>query len=56
MSEYYEWRARISQRLILETGFSFIAVEGDWPDCYRVNPLHLSPAPEKLPETYPWGV
>ncbi|WP_422925633.1 erythromycin esterase family protein [Singulisphaera sp. PoT] len=36
-SEYYTWRARISQRLILEKGFSFIAVEGDWPDCYRVN-------------------
>jgi erythromycin esterase-like protein len=36
-SEYYEWRAAISQRLIREKGFSFIAVEGDWPDCYRVN-------------------
>src|SRR3954451_8866825 len=36
-SEYYRWRAQLSQRLILEKGFSFIAVEGDWPDCYRVN-------------------
>jgi len=36
-SEYYLWRARISQRLIQEKGFTFIAVEGDWPDCYRVN-------------------
>jgi erythromycin esterase-like protein len=36
-SEYYQWRARISQRLIMEKGFSFIALEGDWPDCYRVN-------------------
>jgi erythromycin esterase-like protein len=36
-SEYYLWRARLSQRLIHEKGFSFIAVEGDWPDCYRVN-------------------
>src|SRR5262249_28599343 len=35
--EYYTWRAVISQRLIREKGFSFIAVEGDWPDCYRVN-------------------
>jgi erythromycin esterase-like protein len=35
--EYYTWRAAISQRLIAEKGFSFIAVEGDWPDCYRVN-------------------
>jgi erythromycin esterase-like protein len=36
-SEYYTWRAAISRRLIREKGFSFIAVEGDWPDCYRVN-------------------
>src|SRR5687768_13973366 len=36
-SEFYRWRARLSKRLITEKGFSFIAVEGDWPDCYRVN-------------------
>lgn len=36
-SDYYVWRARISQRLIEEKGFSFVAVEGDWPDLYRVN-------------------
>lgn len=36
-SEFYEWRTRLSQRLIAEKGFSFIAVEGDWPHCYRVN-------------------
>src|SRR3954451_2314388 len=35
--EYYLWRARISRRLIEEKGFRFIAVEGDWPDCFRVN-------------------
>lgn len=35
--EYYTWRAQISKRLIEEKGFSFIAVEGDWPDCYRIN-------------------
>jgi erythromycin esterase len=35
--EFYTWRAELSRRLILEKGFSFIAVEGDWPDCYRVN-------------------
>jgi erythromycin esterase len=35
--EYYLWRARVSRRLIEEKGFRFIAVEGDWPDCYRVN-------------------
>jgi len=36
-SEYYQWRARLSSRLIAEKGFNFVAVEGDWPDCYRLN-------------------
>ena len=36
-AEYYTWRTEISRRLIAEKSFSFIAVEGDWPDCYRVN-------------------
>jgi erythromycin esterase len=35
--EFYAWRARISERLIQEKGFSFVAVEGDWPDVYRVD-------------------
>lgn len=35
--EYYTWRAHISKKLIEEKGFNFIAVEGDWPDCYRLN-------------------
>ncbi len=35
--EYYTWRAAISKRLIQEHGFNCIAVEGDWPDFYRVN-------------------
>jgi len=35
--EYYTWRTAISKRLITEKGFNFIAVEGDWPDCYRLN-------------------
>ncbi|MGI9252274.1 MAG: erythromycin esterase family protein [Thermomicrobiales bacterium] len=35
--EYYLWRARLSRRLIEERGFSFVAVEGDWPDCFRVH-------------------
>src|SRR5438093_7329798 len=36
-AEFYNWRRTISQRLIREKEFSFIAVEGDWPDCYRIN-------------------
>jgi erythromycin esterase-like protein len=35
--EFYSWRAHITRYLIEEKGFNFIAVEGDWPDCYRVN-------------------
>lgn len=35
--EYYTWRTAISKRLITEKGFRFIAVEGDWPDCYKIN-------------------
>ena len=35
--EYYTWRTYITKRLIEEKGFNFIAVEGDWPDCYRLN-------------------
>ncbi|UOY01708.1 erythromycin esterase family protein [Blastococcus sp. PRF04-17] len=35
--EYYAWRATLTRRLIEERGFGFVAVEGDWPDCYRVN-------------------
>ncbi len=35
--EYYTWRSAITKRLIQEKGFSFIAVEGDWPDCYCIN-------------------
>jgi erythromycin esterase len=36
-SEFYGWRDLLSRRLIAERGFSFVAVEGDWPDCHRVH-------------------
>lgn len=35
--EYYTWRAYITRKLVEEKGFRLIAVEGDWPDCYRLN-------------------
>ncbi|GID31247.1 erythromycin esterase family protein [Paractinoplanes brasiliensis] len=35
--EYYAWRAALTRRLIAERNFSFLAVEGDWPDCRRVD-------------------
>jgi erythromycin esterase-like protein len=35
--EFYRERARITRRLIDELGFNAVAIEGDWPDTYRVN-------------------
>ena len=35
--EFYDHRARITQRLIREKGFHAVAVEADWPDAYRLN-------------------
>lgn len=35
--EYYKERAEISKKLITEKGFTFLAVEGDWPACQKVN-------------------
>lgn len=35
--EFYEYRARLTKRLITEKQFSAVAVEADWPDAYRVN-------------------
>lgn len=36
-SEFYGWRTRLTRRLVEEKGFAFVAVEGDWPDCQRVD-------------------
>lgn len=35
--EYYAWRTEITRRLVAERDASFVAVEGDWPDCSRVG-------------------
>ena len=35
--EFYAERARITQRLIDEKGFTAVALEADWPDAHRVN-------------------
>lgn len=36
-SEFYRMRARITQRLIEEKGFNFVAAEADWPDAARID-------------------
>lgn len=63
--EYYEWRAAISRRLIDEKGFNFVAVEGDWPDCFAVNEFIKDPESTRTPRevlnifnrwpTWMWG-
>jgi erythromycin esterase-like protein len=35
--QFYREHAQITKRLILEKGFTGIAVEADWPNAYRVN-------------------
>jgi erythromycin esterase-like protein/predicted phosphoribosyltransferase len=35
--EFYRERAFITRRLIVEKGFTAVAVEGDWPDAYAIN-------------------
>ncbi|MBS1976763.1 MAG: erythromycin esterase family protein [Bacteroidetes bacterium] len=35
--EFYQWRTLISQRLIREKGFDFVALEEDWDDCTALN-------------------
>ena len=35
--DFYQERIRITQRLIVERGFTAVAVEADWPDAWRVN-------------------
>jgi protein-L-isoaspartate(D-aspartate) O-methyltransferase len=36
-SEFYRMRSRISRELIERKGFSFVAIEGDWPDAARLD-------------------
>ncbi|CAN5455451.1 hypothetical protein BH09MYX1_BH09MYX1_26860 [soil metagenome] len=36
-SEFYRMRARITRELITRRGFSFVAVEADWPDAARID-------------------
>lgn len=35
--EFYDARAKITQRLIEEKNFNAVAIEGDWPDTYQIN-------------------
>lgn len=49
--EYYRWRALLSRRLIEEHDFTWIGVEGDWPDCWRINQWVRGHADQNLSAT-----
>ena len=36
-SEFYRARAAITERLVSQHGFAFVAVEADWPDAARID-------------------
>jgi protein-L-isoaspartate(D-aspartate) O-methyltransferase len=48
-AEFYRMRDQLSRELITRKGFSFVAIEGDWPDAARID-HHVRdlryPAPE----------
>ena len=46
-SEFYRMRARITRELIARRGFSFVAVEADWPDAARIDDYVLG-GPRRL--------
>ena len=46
--EYYKVRRLITEKLIKDHGFNFVAVEGDWPECYAMNQYIKSDVKEKL--------
>jgi erythromycin esterase-like protein len=35
--EFYRTRAELTKRLVQELEFNAVAIEGDWPDAYRIN-------------------
>lgn len=49
--DYYRLREQFTRRLIAEHGFSFVAVEGDWPDCHRVH-QSVTLDPDGAPDPY----
>ncbi len=53
--EFHRWRALLTRRLIVEKGFSFVAVEGDWPDCQAVHRcVTAEPGAPQDPEDVLW--
>jgi protein-L-isoaspartate(D-aspartate) O-methyltransferase len=53
--EFYRMRARISQELIRRQGFSFVAVEADWPDAEWIDADVLGERRAPLPGFAPFA-
>jgi erythromycin esterase-like protein len=49
-ADFYRERAQITKRLIAEVGHTVVAVEGDWPDAYRVNRYVRGESDDETPE------
>ena len=45
--EFYRVRAEITKRLIREKAFQAVAIEGDWPDAFRVDQFVRGEGPDK---------
>lgn len=52
--EFYRIRARLTQELITRRGFSFVAVEADWPDAARVDDYVQGGPPRWRPSIVPF--
>jgi Erythromycin esterase len=48
--QFYAERAELTKRLIAEQGIAAVAVEGDWPDAYRVNVFVRGESDDATPE------
>src|SRR6185503_4201064 len=48
--EFYQLRANLSKRLIVERGFDAIAVEADWPDALQVSRFVQSSSADQTAE------
>lgn len=51
-SEFYRIRAQITQALLDQKGFDFVAIEADWPDAYRIHDFVTH---KERGEPHDWG-
>ena len=54
-AEFYEMRAKITQKLIEKKGFNIVAVEADWPDAAHIDHYIHGTALDPLLESKPFS-